>query len=103
MIEIDIAHLLSELGDRRWFSRRDSAPSSAQVLDQIPVDQGPPPLVLALIEVVFEDGYRDLYHLPLLIEDDGIPRDAFDQPRRLGVLGGLLAGGHPLRGAKGSV
>ena len=103
MIDINVTHLLNEMSDRRWFSRRDSAPTSAHVLDQILVDDGPPPLVLTLIEVVFEDGYRDLYHVPLLIEEDGGARDAFDEPRRLGVLGGLLADGHPLPGAKGSV
>jgi maltose alpha-D-glucosyltransferase/alpha-amylase len=72
------------------------------VVDHAVLADGPPPLVTAIVALDFVDGERALYHLTVLIDDDGSLTDATDDAGRLAVLGPLMAQGRTLTGSKGS-
>lgn len=99
---LDVEKLRSQLPNQRWFGAKKRALSSLQVKDQTVVDDGPPQLVLALVEITYADSGSDLYHLPLLIDEDGAARDAFEEVERLGVFGELMAHGVTLKGEEGN-
>ena len=99
---VDAEQLRHQLPDRRWFGGKGRALREARVMDETVVDDGPPALIFALIEVAFEDGERSLYHAPLLVEDDGATRDAFEDVERLRGIGELMAHGHTIKGATGA-
>src|ERR671918_747252 len=99
---VDAQHLKDQLPGRRWFGGKGRALRGARVVDESVVEDGPPTLVWALIEVEFEDGERNIYHMPLLIDGDGPPRDAFEDVERLRGLGELMAHGHTVKGEAGA-
>ncbi|MDQ3984924.1 MAG: hypothetical protein M3280_00255, partial [Actinomycetota bacterium] len=98
---IDAGSLAEQLPGQRWFSGRDQAVESIEVLDQAVLDDGPPSLVLALARVTTGRTSR-LYQLLVLTEDDKVVGDAFAEPLRLQVLGQLMAGGETIQGVKGA-
>ena len=99
---VDAQHLKDQLPDRRWFGGKGRALRAARVVDESVVDDGPPSLVFALIEVEFEDGERNIYHMPLLVESDGRSRDALEEVDRLRGIGELMAHGHTVKGEDGA-
>jgi maltose alpha-D-glucosyltransferase / alpha-amylase len=72
------------------------------VVDHAVLADGPPPLVTAIVALEFADGERALYHLTVLIDDDGSLTDATEDADRLAVLGPLMAHGRTLTGSRGS-
>lgn len=99
---VDAEHLRGQLPDRRWFGGKGRMLQDIRIIDHTVVDDGPPALVFALIEVIFQDGDRNLYHMPLLVESDGRARDAFDEVERLRLIGELMAHGHTVKGEEGA-
>ncbi|HEX2050212.1 MAG TPA: hypothetical protein VHJ34_06205 [Actinomycetota bacterium] len=99
---IDTARLAALIPGRRWFGGKGRTIESVDVLDHAIVHDGPPALTFALLAIVYADGGRDLYHAPLLLDDDGSVRDAADEPHRLAVVGDLMAHGHTIKGVAGS-
>ena len=100
-MNIDLDQIRDRLPDQRWFGGKGRELSSLSLLDAGIVEDGPPALVLAIVTVAYVDGGEDLYHLPLLLEEDGSTRDAFDEPARLMVLGELMAHGSSIKGDHG--
>jgi maltose alpha-D-glucosyltransferase/alpha-amylase len=72
------------------------------VVDFAILADGPPPLVMAIVALEFVAGERALYHVTILIQDDGSLTEATDDAGRLTVLGPLMAHGRTLAGSKGS-
>lgn len=99
---LDVEKLRSQLPKQRWFGAKGRRLSSLEVRDQTVVDDGPPQLVLALVEFFYADSGSDLYHLPLLVEEDGSALDAFEEIERLRVFGELMAHGVTLKGVEGN-
>jgi trehalose synthase-fused probable maltokinase len=99
---LDTQSLLSDLPSRRWFGAKGRDLASVEVRDRTVVDDGPPALVVALVDVHYAGGGSDLYHLPLLVSEDGSARDAFDDVERLRVFGELMAHGVTLKGELGA-
>jgi maltokinase len=95
---IDLHHLVQWLPEQRWFGGKGKQIAGIDLVDEAVVDEDRPSLVLAVVAVRYEDGDRDLYHLPLLVEDDGAFVDAPSNPERLVALGDLMAHGTPLKG-----
>lgn len=94
--------LLEFFPSRRWFGAKRRALRSAEVVDHARLSDGPPPLVTAIVALTFEDGEQAIYHLTLLVEDEGFFRDAFEDAGRLAVLGPLMAHGSTVRGQRGN-
>ncbi|MGH2731289.1 MAG: maltokinase N-terminal cap-like domain-containing protein [Actinomycetota bacterium] len=90
------------LPDQRWFGGKERHVADITLVDEAVIDDGPPPLVLTVVEVAYEDGGRHLYHLPL-IADEATVRDAFDEPERLQILGALMASGATIAARKGEI
>jgi len=100
-MNIDTQQILGRLPEQRWFGWKDRAISAVDVVDFGVVDDGNPVLTLAVIRVTF-DGGSALYQLPLLVEDDGSSRDAFEDIERMRVFGACLAHGTSIKGAHGT-
>jgi trehalose synthase-fused probable maltokinase len=75
---------------------------AAEIVDHAVLEAGPPPLVTAIAALEFADGEHALYHLTVLIDDDGSLTDATQDAGRLAVLGPLMAHGRTFTGSKGS-
>ncbi|MFN2388188.1 MAG: hypothetical protein ABR575_01075 [Actinomycetota bacterium] len=102
-MSIDPARLIRWMPEQRWFGSKSRSIARLEILDQTTVEDGPPELVLALARVDFEDaGPGELYHLPLLVHEDGSCSDALTDPGRLAVFGELLAHGATLKGEAGT-
>jgi trehalose synthase-fused probable maltokinase len=101
-VTIDAELLKEQLPHQRWFGARHRDIRSVNILDHTVVDDGPPSLVFAILEVLFADDGRALYHCPLLVEGDGRPRDAFEDVSRLAGVGDLMAHGHTSKGNNGT-
>lgn len=99
---IEIKSLEETLGGKRWFGGGDRSVESVEVVDEAVIEDGPPALVTALADVRFEGGERFLYHLSLIVEEDGSCRDAFEDVDRLRVLGNLMAHGTSIKGERGT-
>lgn len=93
--------LLERLPEQRWFGGKGRTPASVTLVDHGVLDDGPPALVLALARVVYVDEGVELYHLPLLVQEDGSIADAFEDPARLSLFGELLAHGVSIKGEHG--
>lgn len=100
-MKIDTQGLLETMPGRRWFGAKTRSLDSLEVLDYCLLDEGPPALVVALALVRFADGGKDLYQLPLAVDEAGT-RDAFDDGRPLPVFGRLMAHGVTCPGERGS-
>jgi maltokinase len=95
---IDLDQIVQRLPEQRWFGAKGREIVRANLIDAAFVQDGDPSLVIAVVAVDYRQGDRDVYHLPLLVRDDGTSRDALDEPHRLLVLGDLMAHGTPLKG-----
>ena len=100
-MNIDTQQIAERIPDQRWFGWKDRALSGVDVIDIGVVDDGPPPVVLAIVRVRFEGGDA-LYQLPLIVEEDGSTRDAFEEVERLKVFGNCLAHGATIKGEHGT-
>ena len=100
-MNIDLDQIRERLPARRWFGAKDSAIEAVELVDAGIIEDGPPALVIAIVTVRSAGGNEDLYHLPLLVEQDGSSRDAFEEPDRLRVLGDLMAHGSSIKGDHG--
>jgi trehalose synthase-fused probable maltokinase len=100
-IHIDLEDIARRLPEQRWFGGKGRAVARVELVDSVILDDAPPPLVLAIVTVHDEDGGSDLYHLALLVNEDGTSRDAFDEVDRLRCLGEMMAHGSSLHGRVG--
>lgn len=100
-MNIDTQQILERLPEQRWFGWKGRAVKSVEVVDFGVVDDGLPTLTLAIVRVAF-DGGSALFQLPLLVEEDGSSRDAFEDVDRLRVFGACLAHGTSVKGAHGT-
>jgi maltose alpha-D-glucosyltransferase/alpha-amylase len=101
-VAIDLEQLKNLLPNRRWFGGKGDAIEKVEVLDEIVVDDGPPALVFAIVDVEV-GGDRQTYHTPLLIDENGSIRDAFEDVERLRVIGDLMVHGNALKGFEGTI
>ena len=95
--------LLAWLPQQRWFGHKTQALQGVDLVDVVVLDDGPPAFALALVSVRFADGNPALYHLPVLLDEDGTSRDAVEEPHRLALLFELMAHGHTIKGDKGAI
>jgi trehalose synthase-fused probable maltokinase len=95
---IDLHEIVRRLPEQRWFGAKGRDIARADLIDAAVVQDGDPSLILAVVAVHYGQGDSDLFHLPLLVGDDGTSRDALEEPERLLVLGELMAHGTPLKG-----
>ena len=90
---IDLAQIATWLPAQRWFGDKGRVIESIDLVDHALLQEGTPALAAALVEVRFSEGASRLYHLALLVEDDGTCRDASAEGAPLAALGGLFAHG----------
>lgn len=97
----EVDRLRDQLTEARWFGGKGRPIWGLSVVDEAVVEDGPPALVLALLRVNFSDGGSQLYHVPLLVDEEG-PRDAFLDIDKLRVVGDLMAHGGAVKGTSGT-
>jgi trehalose synthase-fused probable maltokinase len=98
---IDGARLAEFLPRQRWFGGKDRTIREVEVWDSAALDEGSPPLVVALAEVRFADETSGCYHVLLLVDRDGGVRDAFEDVERVRGLGRLMSQGETIKGSNG--
>ena len=98
---IDTTTLIEELAERRWFGDKERTINDLVVLDEATLADGPPQLIVALVRIDFADAGSALYHLPLLVDEEGAVTDAFDDVERLRILGDLMAHADSIKGNHG--
>ena len=98
---IDVAFLAQRIPEQRWFGGKGRALDRVEVVDSARLTEGPPWLTLAIVRVRHVDGGADLYHVPLIVEEDGSSRDAFDDVGWMASIGRLMATGASIDGEKG--
>ena len=101
-MKIDTKQIAERLPEQRWFGGKGVAIAGVELVDIGIVDDGPPALVFAIARVTDANDETQLYHLPLLVEDDGSSRDATDDIDRLRVFGELMARGATVKGEDGA-
>jgi len=97
---IDTESMAQRLEGQRWFGFKGRALGTVELVDAATIEDGPPALVLALIQIAI-DGELVLFQLPLLVDADGTNRDATEDASRLWVLGELMAHGDSIKGNHG--
>jgi trehalose synthase-fused probable maltokinase len=100
-MSLDLSRWIESLPEQRWFGHKGRAISGIELFDQGRLDDGEEPLILTIVTVRFEDGGEVLYHLPVVVGDDGFARDAIGEVDRLRIIGELLAHGQPVKGERG--
>jgi maltokinase len=114
---LDEQRLAEWLLERRWFGSKAQDVSHSRVLDVVALADGPPPLVLALVEARFPSGAHDIYQLVLGLRPreegwtDGrlddvqgtTVYDAFADPEASKELGRLLAASARVEGERATV
>jgi trehalose synthase-fused probable maltokinase len=107
---LDEATLTEWLLGRRWFGSKARDVAQLNVLDVVPIHDGPPALASALVEARFPGGTHDVYQLLLAMRSDGFGEavvaevggvtvyDAFADPEACDMLGGLLRDGAEIHG-----
>jgi trehalose synthase-fused probable maltokinase len=120
MATVDLAALdetaLTEwLLDRRWFGSKARDVAHLNVLDVVPIHDGPPALAAALVEARFPGGTHDVYQLLLGMRSDGFGDavvaelggitvyDAFADPHACDLIGGLLRDGAEIHGERARI
>ncbi|HEX2057288.1 MAG TPA: phosphotransferase [Actinomycetota bacterium] len=102
-MDMSTERLLDWLPQQRWFGHKAQEAQGLDLLDVVVLDDGPPALALSLVKVTFAEGDPALYHLPVLLDEDGTARDAAGDPARLALLYELMAHGHTIKGNHGAV
>ncbi len=64
------AVMLRWMRARRWFKAKTRRPQAVELVDAIPVPDGPRPAIIALLHVTYSDGEPDLYAVPLVTRDE---------------------------------
>jgi trehalose synthase-fused probable maltokinase len=112
---LDEAALTEWLLDRRWFGSKARDVAQLNVLDVVPIHEGPPALAAALVEARFPGGTHDVYQLVLGMRPEGFDEavvaqvggvavyDAFADPDACDLLGGLLREGAEIHGERARV
>jgi len=85
---VDEAELAAWIAQRRWYATKGRGSGQASVVETLPLG-GEPPLVLALVELRFNSGTRDLYNLMVGLRPAA---DGFDDESICEVDGWVLHG-----------
>ena len=108
--QIDEARLAEYVTGRRWFGAKSREVAGARVLEAAVAREGPPALVLALVEIRFGPGTHDIYQMPFglrpreegwtagaICDVDGfVAYDAMEDPQLARELVRLIGSGRTL-------
>jgi trehalose synthase-fused probable maltokinase len=98
---VDPQGLLEMIPSKRWFGSKGRTIEDISIVDEAVLDPGPPHLVDALVEVRYEDGAAECFHVPLVIDASGHLQDALEIPSSLEILGRLMAQGATVAAERG--
>jgi maltokinase len=114
---LDEGRLAEWLLTRRWFGSKAQDVAQTHVLDVVPLADGPPELILALVEARFPTGTHDIYQLVLGMRpsEEGWTEgrlddiagatlyDAFADPQACSIIGELLTRSATVEGGHATV
>lgn len=101
MIQVD--SLATMLPLKRWFGAKERVIAGVSLIDDTVLDDGPPPLSVALARIDFADGGSDVYNLLLVAASGAEIQDPFEKDSyQLKALARHMAHGSTLRGRQGS-
>src|SRR3954451_4197283 len=102
-MNVDERELIEYVTEQRWYGSKSRTVSHSEVLETVTLREGSPEYALALVEIRFDTGSREIYQLLLASEDGKLELDGLQDPALARELVHAIRGGLTLQGQEGSV
>jgi maltokinase len=95
--------LIDYITDQRWYGSKSRTVSHSEVLDKIVLRESDPEYLLALVEIRFDTGQREIYQLLIACDDSELQLDGLQDPALARELVHAIRSGLTLQGEEGVV
>jgi maltokinase len=102
-MNVDERELIEYVTEQRWYGSKSRTVSHSEVLETVTLREGSPEYALALVEIRFDTGAREIYQLLLAAEDDKLELDGLQDSALARELVHAIRGGLTLQGQEGVV
>src|SRR4051812_24858925 len=102
-MNVDERELIEYVTEQRWYGSKSRTVSHSEVLETVTLREGSPEYALALVEIRFDTGSREIYQLLLASEDDKLELDGLQDSALARELVHAIRGGLTLQGQEGAV
>jgi maltokinase len=102
-MNVDERELIEYVTEQRWYGSKSRTVSHSEVLETVTLREGTPEYALALVEIRFDTGAREIYQLLLAAEDDKLELDGLQDSALARELVHAIRGGLTLQGQEGVV
>jgi maltokinase len=102
-MNVDECELIEYVTEQRWYGSKSRTVSHSEVLETVTLREGSPEYALALVEIRFDTGAREIYQLLLAAEDDKLELDGLQDSALARELVHAIRGGLTLQGQEGVV
>src|SRR3954468_23363268 len=102
-MNVDERELIEYVTEQRWYGSKSRTVSHSEVLETVTLREGSPEYALALVEIRFDTGAREIYQLLLAAEDDKLELDGLQDSALARELVHAIRGGLTLQGEEGVV
>jgi trehalose synthase-fused probable maltokinase len=102
-MNVDERELIDYITEQRWYGSKSRTVAHSEVLETVTLREGSPEYALALVEIRFDTGAREIYQLLLAAEDDKLELDGLQDSALARELVHAIRGGLTLQGQEGAV
>jgi len=100
-MKVDERELIEHITEQRWYGSKSRTVSHSQVLDTVALHSTDPEYTLALVEVRFDTGARDIYQLLFASRGGVLDLDGLQEPALARELVHAVRSGLTLQGEEG--
>jgi trehalose synthase-fused probable maltokinase len=102
-VNVDEQQLIEYVTRQRWYGSKSRTVSHSEVLDVVTLREADPEYALALVEIRFDTGARDIYQLLIACDAGSLELDGLQDPALARELVHAIRGGLTLQGEEGVV
>jgi maltokinase len=102
-VNVSEQELIDYITDQRWYGSKSRAVSHSEVLDRVVLRDADPEYLLALVEIRFDTGAREIYQLLIACDDSALQLDGLQDPALARELVHAIRSGLTLQGEEGVV
>jgi trehalose synthase-fused probable maltokinase len=102
-VNVDEQQLIDYITQQRWYGSKSRSVSHSEVLEWIALREANPEFALALVEIRFDTGARDIYQLLIARDDGKLDLDGLEDPALAREVVHAIRGGLTLQGKEGVV
>jgi maltokinase len=102
-VNVDERQLIEYVTEQRWYGSKSRTVAHSQVLDVVSLREADPEYTLALVEIRFDTGSREIYQLLLAYNDGELQLDGLLDPALARELVHAVRSGLTLQGQEGVV